>query len=166
MTPDELSKWSITHKSRKTLKTQQTILVGTSSIPNKSQEGRHTAKQGVFCSQYRFLLLSLFIGGLNHNLQKSLKTDSRSQTSTNAQHRANNPVGYTLVFRLQIAHRVIHGETGRSPCCSHKKTVVFFFIFVGVAVFVEEFEKLIVVDFFVRFAVFVFRDVDLVIIRH
>ena len=58
MTPDEFSKWSITHKSRKTLKTQQTILVGTSSIPNKSQAGRHTAKQGVFCSQYRFLLLS------------------------------------------------------------------------------------------------------------
>ena len=113
MTPDEFSKWSITHKSRKTLKTQQTILVGTSSIPNKSQAGRHTAKQGVFCSQYRFLLLSLFIGGLNHNLQKSLKTGSRSQTSTNAQHRANNPVGYTLVFCLQIAHRAKYGKTGR-----------------------------------------------------
>jgi len=40
------------------------------------------------------------------------KTGCLPQIVTNAQHRANNPAGHTLVFAQQIAHRAIHGETG------------------------------------------------------
>ena len=40
------------------------------------------------------------------------KTGCLPQIVTNAQHRANNPAGHTLVFAQQIAHRAIHGATG------------------------------------------------------
>ena len=40
------------------------------------------------------------------------KTGCLPQIVTNAQHRANNPAGHTLVFAQQIVHGATHGETG------------------------------------------------------
>ena len=59
----------------------------------------------------------------------------RSQTATNNQHRTNGFVGYFLVFSQQIAHRAKYGETGCKSGCSHRKTEVFF-VFINVIVLI------------------------------
>ena len=93
-TAADLSNRAVFHKSRQTPNTARTVRSGTHpSFLNKSYTVRQTAKQGVFGSQYRFLLLSLAIGERNHDLQIPLKTGFCSQIATNIQHRANNPVG-------------------------------------------------------------------------
>ena len=88
-------KRAVSHKSRQMPNAVQTIRSGTFS--NKLHTGRYTAKQRVYCSQYRFWL-SLTIAEHKHNLQTPLNTGYRLQTATNAQHRANNPFGYFLAY--------------------------------------------------------------------
>ena len=142
-----LSKLAVTHKLRQRLNTARTIWTGTHpSLLNNSHTGRHAVKQGrkihftlqqassvtkeiaflCLASQIlnspiaRFLLYTTCIvkrvsatGKYRYDHYQSVKSRCCSQTATKAQHRANNPVGHTPVLPQQIAHRAIHGETGR-----------------------------------------------------
>ena len=74
---------------------------------NKSHTGRYTAKQRVYCSQYRFWL-SLTIAEHKHNLQTPLNTGYRLQTATNAQHRANT---FGRVLTLLSSTNRTQGDT-------------------------------------------------------
>jgi hypothetical protein len=90
ITDANLSKRAVAHKSRQTPDAARTNWSGDFPyFPQQIAQRVIHGEAGRFCSQYRFPLLSLSIGGLNHNLQKSLKTGYRSQTATNSQHRAN-----------------------------------------------------------------------------
>ena len=67
----------------------------------------------------RFLLYTTCIvkmasatGKYGYDCYRPVKTGCRSQTATNAQHRANKLIGYLPYFSQQVAHRAIHGETG------------------------------------------------------
>ena len=101
-------KRAVSHKSRQMPNAVQTIRSGTFS--NKLHTGRYTAKQRVYCSQYRFWL-SLTIAEHKHNLQTPLNTGYRLQTATNAQHRANT---FGRVLTLLSSTNRTQGDTRRN----------------------------------------------------
>ena len=126
MTATAPSKRAVAHKLRQTPNTAQTIWSGTHpTFSNKSHTGRYTAKQGVFCSQYRFLLLSLFWVSENmtfkclsklavtHKLRQRLNTARTIWTGThpsllNNSHTGRHAVkqGRKIHFTLQQASSV------------------------------------------------------------